>query len=130
MLSSLKPFELLAGKALGKVSAGLLQYLAWVLVAVVAIEVIRPLLGAPVPPFVQAGNLLAVLGFFTMGFLLYSSAYAVAGAIAADADNYAQLIWPVSATQIATLALTVTVLVRPDGPLAVTLSLLPMTARS
>ena len=55
------------------------------LVAVVAIEVIRPLLGAPV--FVQAGNLLAVLGFFTMGFLLYSSAYAVAGAIAADADN-------------------------------------------
>ena len=128
MLSSLKPFELLAGKVLGKVSAGLLQYLAWVLVAVVAIEVIRPLLGAPVPPFVQAGNLLAVLAFFTMGFLLYSSAYAVAGAIAADADNYAQLIWPVSATQIATLALTVTVLVRPDGPLAVTLSLLPMTA--
>ena len=128
MLSSLKPFELLAGKMLGKAPAGLLQYLAWVLVAVAVIEVIRPHLDAPMPPFVQAGNLLAVLGFFAIGFLLYSSVYAVAGAIAADADNYAQLIWPVSAMQMATLALTVAVQVRPDGPLAVALSLLPLTA--
>ena len=128
MLSSMKPFELLAGKVLGKGLAGLLQFLAWLLVALLVVEVVGPLLGMPAPPFVQSGRILAVLGFFVLGFLLYSAVYAIAGAIAADAENYSQLVWPVFVMQIVSMVFTVAVLVRPDGPLAVTLSMIPVTA--
>jgi len=128
MLSSLPPFELLAGKVLGKGIAGLIQYLAWLLVAVLAVEVIAPRLGVTVPPFVSAGGLLAALVFFALGFLLYSAVYAIAGAIAGDAENFSQLIWPVFIVEMLAVSLAIATAVNPDGPLAVTLSLIPVTA--
>ena len=128
MLSSLHPFSLLAGKVLGKGMAGVLQYLAWMLIALVAIDVVGPRLGVSVPPFVQPGNLLALLGFFALGFLLYSAAFAMAGAIAADEQNFAQLLWPVMVALMVPMLLMSSVLLAPDGALAVTLSLIPATA--
>ena len=58
--------------------AGVIQYLTWLLVAVVAVEVIAPRLGMSPPPFLNAGGLLATLAFFALGFLLYAAAFAIA----------------------------------------------------
>lgn len=128
MLSSLRPFALLAGKVTGKGLAAVLQYLAWMLISLVVIEVLGPRLGVSVPPFVRPGNLLALLGFFALGFLLYSAAFAVAGAVAADEQNFSQLLWPVMVALIVPMLVMPSVLISPDGPLAVTLSLIPATA--
>ena len=67
MLSSLPSFALLAGKVLGKGMAGVLQYLTWLLVAVVAVEVIAPRLGVSAPTFLNIGGLLATLGVLRVG---------------------------------------------------------------
>lgn len=128
MLSSLRPFVLLAGKVTGKGLAGVLQYLAWMLISLVAIEVLGPLLGVSVPPFVRPGNLLALLGFFALGFLLYSAAFAMAGTIAADEQNFSQLLWPVMVALVVPMLVMPSVLIDPGGPLAVALSIVPATA--
>ena len=128
MLSSVHPFALLAGKVLGKGMAGLGQYVAWMLIGLVAIGVLGPLVGALVPPFIRPGAFLALVGFFALGFLLYSAAFAMVGAISTDDQNYSQLVWPVIVLLTGTLALLPTALFSPDGPVAVTLSLFPLTA--
>lgn len=128
MLSSLHPFALLAGKVLAKTLAGVLQYLAWMLIALLAIEVLGPAVGVSVPPIVQPGTLLTLLGFFTLGFLLYSAAFAMAAAIAADEQNFSQLLLPVMVALVVPMVVMPSVLISSDGPLAVTLSLIPATA--
>ncbi len=128
MLSSLHPFALLAGKVLAKALASVLQYLAWMLIALLAIEVLGPALGVSVPPIVQPGTLLTLLGFFTLGFLLYSAAFAMAAAIAADEQNFSQLLLPVMVVLVVPMVVMPSVLISSDGPLAVTLSLIPATA--
>ena len=128
MLSSLHPFALLAGKVLAKTLAGVLQYLAWMLIALLAIEVLGPAVGVSVPPIVQPGTLLTLLVFFTLGFLLYSAAFAMAAAIAADEQNFSQLLLPVMVALVVPMVVMPSVLISSDGPLAVTLSLIPATA--
>ena len=128
MLSSLPPFALLAGKVLGKGMAGLIQYLTWLLVAVVAVEVIARRLGVSPPPFVNAGGMLAALAFFVLGFLLYSAVYAIAGATAHDEENFSQLMWPLFIVESVSFSLAIALVVNPDGPLSVILSLVPVTA--
>ena len=128
MLSSLHPFALLAGKLLGKGAAGVLQYLAWMVIALLVIEVLGPLLGVSVPPIVQPGNLLTLLAFFALGFLLYSAAFAMAGAIAADEQNLGQLLWPVMVALMVPMLVMPSVLISPDGTVALVLSLIPLTA--
>ena len=124
MLSSLPPFALLAGKLLGKVLAGVLQCLAWLVIGLLVVAALGSHLDLTAAPFLQPANLLALTGFFVLGFLLY----AIAGAIATDEDNFSILLWPVSAIELGQFALALALLTGPDGPLAVTLSLIPFTA--
>ena len=128
MLSSLPPFALLAGKVLGKGLAGVLQFLAWTVISLVVVAALGSRLGVATSPLVQPGNLLVLVGFFVLGFLLYSAGYAIAGAIATDEENFSQLLWPVSVMQLGQFGLALALLDGPDGPPAVILSLIPMTA--
>ena len=124
MLSSLPPFALLAGKVLGKGMAGMLQSSVWMVISLVVVYALGPRVGISVPTIVHPGSFLALMGFFVLGFLLYSAAYAIAGAIAADEDNFSQLMLPASLLQLLPLVLTPSVLNSPDGPFSVTLSLI------
>ena len=63
-----------------------------------------------------------------MGFLLYAAVYAIAGATAADEENFSQLMWPLFTVQTASFSLAMALVVNPDGPLAISLSLVPLTA--
>ena len=128
MLSSLPPFALLAGKLLGKVLAGVLQCLAWLVISLLVVAALGSHLDLTAAPFLQPANLLALTGFFVLGFLLYAAPYAIAGAIATDGDNFSILLWPVSAFELGQFALALTLLTGPDTPLAVALSLIPFTA--
>ena len=128
MLSSLPPFALLAGKLLGKVLAGVLQCLAWLVISLLVVAALGSHPDLTAVPFLQPANLLALTGFFVLGFLLYAAPYAIAGAIATDGDNFSILLWPVSAFEFGQFMLALTLLTGPDTPLAVALSLIPFTA--
>ena len=111
MLSSVTPFALLAGKLLGKVLAGVLQCLAWLVISLPVVAALGPHLDLSV-----------------VRFLLYAAPYAIAGAVATDEDNFSILLWPVSVFQLGQFVLAPALLTGPDGPLAVALSLIPFTA--
>ena len=128
MLSSLPPFALLAGKLLGKVLAGVLQCLAWLVISMPVVAALGPHLDLSVVPFLQPANLMVLMVFFGLGFLLYAAPYAIAGAVAADEDNFSILLWPVSVLELGQFALALTLLTGPESPLAVVLSLIPFTA--
>ena len=128
MLSSLPPFALLAGKLLGKVLAGVLQCLAWLAISLPVVAALGPHLDLSVLAFLQPANLLALMGFFGLGFMLYAAPYAIVGAVAADEDNFSILLWPVTVIELGQFALALTLLTGPESPLAVALSLIPFTA--
>ncbi len=103
MLSSSTPSQMLAGKVVGVGGAGLTQYLAILGAAVAAILLQAPLervlLGES-----QAGDsplsgltveiLLAFVGFFILGFLLYALLYAAAGSLVSRQEDVQQVAMP------------------------------------
>ena len=67
MLSSLPPFALLAGKLLGKVLAGVLQCLAWLVISLPVVAALGPHLDLSVAPFLQTRQPAGVDGILRSG---------------------------------------------------------------
>ncbi len=133
LVSSLSPFELLFGKIIGVGSAALVQLSLWVGTAMVlttfraeiasVFGVAESAVMAVPIPTVSPALLFVSLLFFTLGFLLYSSAYAAVGAMCNTMQETQQASLPV------TLMFTVfNVLADPSGSLARTFSLIPLFA--
>lgn len=103
MLSASTPSEMLAGKVVGVGGAGLTQYAAIVATAVGAI-----LLQSPAERYLfgdtQPGDsplagltpeiLVAFVGFFALGFLLYAFLYAAAGSLVSRQEDVQQVAMP------------------------------------
>jgi ABC-2 type transport system permease protein len=101
VLSAATPFQLLSGKVLGVGALGIVQLLAAVVPALLAISLQAPIaeallgeqwaaleLGQALTPPVIA----VFVGFFVLGYLLYSALFAAAGAMVSrleDVDNIA-----------------------------------------
>jgi ABC-2 type transport system permease protein len=128
MLSSVRPGDLLFGKILGKVLAGVIQYGIYVVVGVLFLAFIAPLFGITVPGVITVGNLLYLIAFFLTGFLLYGAAYAAIGAAGEDEQHVAQLGWPLLIFLIGSLIFASSIVLNPNGSLAVALSLFPFTS--
>ncbi len=128
MLSSVRPGDLLFGKILGKVVAGVIQYGIYVIVGVLFLVFIAPLFGVNVPGAITIGNLLYLIAFFLTGFLLYGAAYAAIGAAGEDEQHVAQLGWPLLIFLIGSLIFASSIVLNPNGSLAVALSLFPFTS--
>ena len=105
-----------------------MQYGFWILLAVVAGRVVAPGLDVPVPDALGAANLATLIVFFIGAFLLYSSAYAAIGAGAADEQHIGQLGLPLLAMLIVPMILIAPIIVSPNSPLTVALSIFPFTA--
>jgi ABC-2 type transport system permease protein len=129
LLSSVSAKELMAGKILGVGAVGLTQMLIWASAGV--------LIGSPV--FVAAKSAmkdvhlpLAVVVsfpfFFLLGYLLYSSMYAAVGAMVNSDEEAQQMQWPVLAPLISCAVFASMVVRTPNSPLAVGLSLFPLTS--
>jgi ABC-2 type transport system permease protein len=128
MLSSVRPGDLLFGKILGKVVAGVIQYGIYVIVGVLFLIFVAPLFGITVPGAITIGNLLYLIAFFLTGFLLYGAAYAAIGAAGEDEQHVAQLGWPLLIFLIGSLIFASSIVLNPNGSLAVALSLFPFTS--
>ncbi|HEU4557183.1 MAG TPA: ABC transporter permease [Longimicrobium sp.] len=133
--SSMKASHLMLGKILGVGSVALLQVAIWVAVSGVAIsrsDMLSARFGIK-PAWldllkVPLGTGLAVLGFFVLGFLLYSAMYAALGA-AVNSDQEAQQFQIlVMAPLIIPIALVFRIIADPLGPVATVLGMIPFTA--
>ncbi len=128
LLSSVRPGSLLAGKILALGLLGLAQMTLWAAAAVFIIRQVAPVSPAMVGLTVSPAQIIVLFIYFVLGYLLFSSAYASIGALSNSMREGPQLaafitlpaVIPMWAIPIFTSA--------PDGPLAVILSIFPITA--
>lgn len=140
VLSAATPFQLLSGKVLGVGTLGVVQLLAAVLPAIVAIALQEPiaeaLLGMPWAAL-ELGQALTLpviavfVLFFVLGYLLYSALFAAAGAMVSRLEDVDNISAPMSiAMTIAYVAaMWVAVgIVPPDAIWVTAISYIPFTS--
>jgi ABC-2 type transport system permease protein len=130
VVTSLRPRELVAGKVLGMALLALTQFAIWIGGAIIAIALFAPAewnLQSVALPWraIIWGLVLMVPGYF-----LYAMLGAGAGIIAGDSQQAQQMAAMAGLAGFIPIWILPMLLSQPDGPLAVGLTLFPLTAPS
>jgi len=134
LVGSVRPGYLLSGKVLGVGATALLQISIWVIFALVTIR--SGLLTTRMGVAPQALSALAVepavgaalLGFFILGYLVYSALFAALGASVTSEQEGQSLIFLIILLLVVPLLFIRTIINDPLGKLATWLGLLPLTS--
>jgi len=125
MAASVPTTTLLLGKLLGVGGAGLTQFLAWSLSLFVVSMASAGSIGAFSMPEITPLMLVSFVAFFLLGFFFYAALYAAIGASVNTVQEAQGLVFPVMLPIVLAMVCWPAVLQSPDGPLAVTLSMIP-----
>jgi ABC-2 type transport system permease protein len=127
MVSSVRPFEQMAGRICGVGLVGLTQYAFWILAGAItlAMDRFRGAGSGPDLAAVSPGTLFLFVVFFLLGFLLYATLLAGLGSLVSRMEDATQLQMPVYLLLIAGFLLTTASAANPDGALAVWSSYIP-----
>ncbi|HEX6941752.1 MAG TPA: ABC transporter permease [Gemmatimonadaceae bacterium] len=135
VVSSVRPTTLLAGKVLGVGAVGLTQMAIWLLATILMMRYRVPLMqvfgfeAAPMPmPNVTVTQVIVLLIFFLLGYTLYSALFAAVGAMVSSEQEAQQAQMPVVLMLVVSIMFLQPVLLEPDGQLAITLGLLPVSS--
>jgi ABC-2 type transport system permease protein len=124
ILSTVRPYELLAGKVIGIGALGLGQ-----LVLVAGLAAALLVAGVFDAPAELGGDMALVIPWFALGYALYAVAYAAAGALASSQQNADTAAQPVAYTLLAVyFAGYVALSADADGALATLLTVFPLSA--
>lgn len=140
IISSIKPHQLLLGKIVGVCLVCLTMFLIWGSCAVLLLININPVLGLfgiqELPPtlvgitdIIKSTGVSAFLYFliyFVAGFFLFSTLYAVAGAVCNSEEEAQQIATPVVMTLIIPFMLMFGLFRAPDSTLTIVLSHIPL----
>ena len=138
IVSSVKPFQLMLGKIIGVGLVGLTQFTLWIGLSAGISYLVghnSSSMNSPVYTFVHnlgsnAGYELGCFVFYWItGFLLYSALFAGVGSAVDSETETQQFMFPITLPLLFTYILSVSYLFMvPDSPLAVWLSMIPLTA--
>ena len=125
LLSSLRPWQLLAGKIIGVGLLGLLQFGSIAASLVVAVRLVLDI----TLPEVDAGFLAVTLIWFVLGYLVYATGYAAVGAIAHRPEDAQNAAFPLMIVTVAGYMIGILyVSGNPDTVWSTVLTLVPVTA--
>lgn len=132
VLSSLKPFQLMAGKIVGIAAVGFTQYLIWALFGLAASQYSKRLITGFFPaaasftmPSIPSYILVYFVLFFILGYFLYATMYAAIGSLVNSEKEAQQLIMPVVMFLVVPILLMMFVIRSPNSNFSVVLSLIP-----
>jgi ABC-2 type transport system permease protein len=126
MASGVPATTLLTGKLVGVGGAGLTQFLVWSLsLFAVSLAAAGPLAGAFPMPEITPLMLVSFVLFFLLGFFFYAALYAAIGAAVNTVQEAQNLMWPVMMPIIMGMVAFPAAIEAPDGPLSVTMSMIP-----
>lgn len=135
VVSSVPPWQLLAGKVIGVGAVGLTQLAVWISSAILLMRYRGPILekfGASAmsftPPDVTVGMGLVLLLFFVAGYVFYSSLFAAVGAMVSSEQEAQQALMPIILLLVSSFVFFQPILSKPTSGLAHTLSWLPFSA--
>jgi ABC-2 type transport system permease protein len=121
LLSSATPTELLTGKIMGLGAVGLLQITVWIFAVALGASYALPL---SLNPFLL---FLAVV-YFLFGYLFFASLMAAVGAMSSSLQESQQVAGIFTFAAAVPLIFMQLLLTKPDSPLAIFLSLFPITS--
>ncbi len=131
LISSIQPFELLAGKILGVAAVGLTQFLIWAvsagLLAAYGLSMARTMrpsdsgFNVHLPPVLLAFGVVYFIG----GYFLFASMYAAIGSAVSSEQDAQQLQMPVTLLLVASFFLFSIVMSDPNSPVSIALSMIP-----
>ncbi|MCB9508817.1 MAG: ABC transporter permease [Deferribacteres bacterium] len=133
VVSSIKPFHLMAGKILGIGSVGLTQFLLWAATAAGISAYAGAIVGmfggdqsaGLAMPQIDASILVYFVVYFILGYILFATLYAAVGAIVNSQEEAQQLQFPVIMLLIIPLILMQFVIRNPNATSSVALSHFP-----
>jgi ABC-2 type transport system permease protein len=141
LVSSLRPFDLLAGKVIGVGAVGLLQLGIWLGAGKLLLDrradVARILgqsaeqaaaIGSMSLPEVPLATVALFLTYFLLGYFLYAAMFAAVAAMVNSEAEARQAQTPVVMLLVIPTVLMIGILNNPDGGMALTLSLVPFTS--
>jgi ABC-2 type transport system permease protein len=138
LVSSLRPFQLLAGKVIGVGAVGLFQLVIWAVIAKILIDnqaFFLHLFGIQLPggqafglPTVPLATVAILLLYFVLGFFLYASMFAAIGAMSSSEADVRQAQQPVVMLIVIPALLAFAALNDPEGSVALILTLVPFSS--
>jgi ABC-2 type transport system permease protein len=135
VLSSLRPFQLMAGKILGIAAVGFTQYAIWALFGIAATRYSGNVVSRFFPeaaglqiPTIPAYIFVYFIIFFILGYFLYGTMYAGIGSMVNNEKEAQQLVMPVTMFLVVPIMLMMFVVRSPDSSVSVVLSLIPFFA--
>jgi ABC-2 type transport system permease protein len=128
LISSMSSRQMITGKVLALALLGLLQLSLWVgLLAMVGRLGGRPL-GIPPGTEVPTGLLVWAFIYGLLGYAIYGAQMAGVGALAPDVKDSRSVSFVVMAPLIVVYMFMTAIVMRPDGPFALFMSLFPLTS--
>ena len=124
LLSSVKPWQILAGKIIGIGSLGIAQFAGTILVALLAVN----LTGALELPSLDLVTVANLILWFILGFLLFAVMYGAAGSLVSRMEDAQNVAFPMSMIAVAGFFVSIAALGDPDGTIAVIGTFIPFTA--
>lgn len=149
VVSSVSTDTLLAGKIIGVGLVAITQVIAWIALSISFATYLLPILtknmdapaAAAAPggtpsmaamaaalPSLTMGTGFALLGFFILGFIFYSSLFAAVGAMVNSQEDVQQASMPVMLLLISSVIFMTPIMTNPGSSLARTMSLIPFSA--
>lgn len=124
LLSSVRPWQLLAGKILGIGTLGIAQFGLTIALAAVAIQVT----GVFDLPEIPVASLINLVVWFVVGFMLYAVLFAAAGSLVSRMEDAQTTALPMTMVAVASFFVSITALDNPDGPVAVVGTFVPLSS--
>lgn len=155
MISSVKPFQLMAGKIFGLAAVALTQFLIWVIFGIgLYLVAVNFILGNEIDAANVAsqgmmtpendGMIFSIINtidainfpyiiacflfYFLFGYLMYAAMFAAIGSAVDKESDTQQFMLPVSLPLIAALIVLIRALDNPDGAIAFWFSIIPLTS--
>jgi ABC-2 type transport system permease protein len=125
LLATIRPSEMLAGKVIGVGAVGLTQVAVWIAIAIVAAARFA---GPEMHVLPTAPQAVLFVGFFVLGYLLYSSVAAALGAMVNSEQELQQMQIFLMMPLIVSSVVIFNVITNPDGPIAKGFSFFPFTS--
>jgi ABC-2 type transport system permease protein len=128
LLVSLEPRQLMLGKMIGLSAVALLQMAIWAGAGLLALRQGGDMLGTLTASGLSAGFFIWTLLYFVLGYLMYASLMGAIGALVPSAREGGQFTFFVLLPLLIPIWLNFVFINTPNSPLAVGLSIFPLTA--
>lgn len=124
LLSSVRPWQLLAGKIIGIGLLGIAQFSATVILAVIALQAT----GTFDIPEIEPMAIFNLILWFILGFLLFAVMFGAAGSLVSRNEDAQSVAFPMSMVAVAGFFVSIIALEDPDGVAAIVGTFVPLTA--